>query len=106
MGQVPELLLIGDGRLARHLTRYFEQLGLSHAKWSRRKHASGECPPLAELVGTETHALLAISDAAVEPFIQEHAELERAPRVHFSGSLTTPLAHGAHPLFSFAGTTY
>jgi len=103
---MPDLLLIGDGRLARHLSRYFAQLGLQHASWSRRMQAEGSCPELRTLVHSRTHALLAISDVAIEPFISAHPELESAVCVHFSGHLSSPLAIGAHPLFSFAGTLY
>jgi len=106
VAQVPELLLIGDGRLARHLTSYFEQLGLSHAAWSRRGKAEGRFPELRTLVHSGTRALLAISDAAIEPFVSSHPELRDAIRVHFSGRLVTPLAIGAHPLFSFASALY
>jgi hypothetical protein len=106
MGQVPELLLIGDGRLARHLIRYFEQLGLGHAAWSRRSRADGACPELGALIHPGTRALLAISDSAIEPFVAAHPELESAGKIHFSGRLVTPLATGAHPLFSFANTLY
>jgi predicted short-subunit dehydrogenase-like oxidoreductase (DUF2520 family) len=106
MGRIPDLLLIGDGRLARHLTHYFQQLGLDHVAWSRRPHAEGRCPPLETLIRPGTRALLAISDAAIEPFIAVHPELGVAMRVHFSGRLTSSLAIGAHPLFSFAGTLY
>jgi 2-dehydropantoate 2-reductase len=106
MGQVPELLLIGDGRLARHLKHYFEQLGLSHATWSRRAFAEGRSPALSGLVAPDTRVLLAISDGAIEPFITSHPELEGARKIHFSGRLSTPLAYGAHPLFSFASTLY
>ena len=106
MGQVADILLIGDGRLARHLARYFEQLGLRHAAWSWRMYAARSCPPLEALVRPGTRALLAISDGAIEPFIKAHPELEAAVRIHFSGRLATPLAIGAHPLFSFAGTLY
>ena len=102
----PDLLLIGDGRLARHLGRYFEQLGLSYAAWSRRMHAEGRCPELRQLAHSRTRALLAISDGAIEPFIGAHPELGSAVRVHFSGRLASRLAIGAHPLFSFAGTLY
>jgi hypothetical protein len=105
MGQVP-LLLIGDGRLARHLSLYFKQLELPFVAWSRRAFAAGGSPALSTLIDEGTRALLAISDDAIEPFIQSHPELERATRVHFSGSRVTPLAHGAHPLFSFAATLY
>jgi predicted short-subunit dehydrogenase-like oxidoreductase (DUF2520 family) len=100
------LLLIGDGRLARHLAHYFGQLGLAHAAWSRRLEAEGHCAPLASLVRPDTRALLAISDGAIEPFIEVHAELANVTRVHFSGRLTSTRAFGAHPLFSFAGTLY
>ena len=106
MRQVPDLLMIGDGRVARHLSRYFEQLGLPHAAWSRRMHAEGRCPELGALVHSRTSALLAINDGAVEPFIHARPELARAVRVHLSGRLCSPLAIGAHPLFSFAGTFY
>jgi hypothetical protein len=100
------ILLIGDGRLARHLGRYFEQLRLPHLLWSRRLELEERCPRLEALVHSDTHALLAISDGAIEPFIRSHPELNKAVRIHFSGRLATPLAIGAHPLFSFAGTFY
>jgi hypothetical protein len=106
MGRTPKILLIGDGRLARHLTCYFVQLGWKYAAWSRRMHAALQCPDLTALVHSQTHALLAISDSAIEPFISAHPELETVVRVHFSGRLSSPVAIGAHPLFSFAGTLY
>jgi hypothetical protein len=105
MGQVPELLLIGDGRLARHFSRYFEQLGLSFAAWSRRAQTEGRAPELRSLIHENTRVLLAISDPAIEPFVEEHPEVAKARhRVHFSGRLSTKAAWGAHPLFSFAST--
>ncbi len=58
------------------------------------------------MVHPATHALLAINDDAIESFIAAHTELQGVVRVHFSGRLVTPLASGAHPLFSFAGTLY
>jgi len=103
---VPDILLIGDGRLAGHLARYLKQLGVPHAAWSRRLLAERRCSQLDTLVHCGTRALLAISDGAIEPFIASHPELLRAVRVHFSGRLVTPMAIGAHPLFSFAGTFY
>src|SRR5262245_47872760 len=106
MAHVPELLLIGDGRLARHLTAYFGQLGLSHAAWTRQGHADGQRPDLRELIQSGSRVLLAISDAAIEPFVSSHPELQETVRVHFSGRLVTPLAIGAHPLFSFASSLY
>ena len=106
VAEQPNIVLIGDGRLARHLRRYFQQLNLNHAIWSRRLEAAKCCPALEVLVQSDTRALLAISDKAVEPFIRSHPELNKAVRVHFSGRLASSLAIGAHPMFSFAGTFY
>jgi 2-dehydropantoate 2-reductase len=106
MRRGPDLLLIGDGRLVRHLGYYFDQLGLRRAVWSRRMQAAGRCPELQALVHSGTRALLAISDAAIEPFVSTHPELWNVVRIHFSGRLASDLAIGAHPLFSFAGTLY
>jgi 2-dehydropantoate 2-reductase len=103
---LPDLLLIGSGRLASHLKRYFDQLGLRYVMWSRRSEAERLCSRLDTLVNSRTHALLAISDRAIEPFVQSHPELGKTVRIHFSGRLTSPFAIGAHPLFSFAGTFY
>jgi predicted short-subunit dehydrogenase-like oxidoreductase (DUF2520 family) len=102
----PNIVLIGDGRLARHLRHYFQHLGFNHAIWSRRMEAEERCPALSVLVQPDTRALLAISDRAVEPFIRSHPDLRKAIRVHFSGRLASALAMGAHPMFSFAGTFY
>jgi 2-dehydropantoate 2-reductase len=106
VAEQPNILLIGDGRLARHLRRYFAQLSLNHAIWSRRLEAQKLCPKLDAVVHSRTRALLAISDRAIEPFVQSHPELGKTVRIHFSGRLASPLAIGAHPLFSFAGTFY
>ena len=103
---VPNLLLIGDGRLARHLAHYFQQAGVRYVLWSRRQQAEGRCPELRSLVHRGTRALLAISDRAIDTFVATHDELREVTRIHFSGRLVTPVAIGAHPLCSFAATLY
>src|SRR3954465_15062084 len=98
MGQVPfnhRLILIGDGRLARHLSTYFGQLGLPFGAWSRRAQAEGRVEPLARLIERAEQpvsALLAIKDSAIEPFVASEPMLARCTRVHFAGRLTTPMA--------------
>jgi 2-dehydropantoate 2-reductase len=106
VAELPDLLLIGNGRLASHLKRYFEQLHLRHVVWSKCLEAHKLCRRVDALVHARTPVLLAISDGAIEPFVQSHPELAKTVRVHFSGRLASPLAVGAHPLFSFAGTFY
>lgn len=99
MGQVPQYLIIGRGRVARHFLHYLSLLKIPCAQWDRTKKDSR----LLELAAGATHALLLVSDGAIE------AVARRTPakmRVHFSGSLTTPLAQGAHPLMTFGETLY
>lgn len=99
MGQVPVYLFVGNGRVSRHLQHYFQHLELDFRVWTRRQNA-----PL-PLEGV-THILLAISDDAIVPFLLEHPELSQFKLIHFSGSLSTPLAWGAHPLMTFSHELY
>jgi predicted short-subunit dehydrogenase-like oxidoreductase (DUF2520 family) len=94
-------LLIGRGRLSRHIQTYFAMLGLRTAVWSR----SDSSEQLAHLAQNSSHILLLISDPAIESFAREHASLFAGRTVvHMSGALSTALAFGAHPLMTFAGS--
>ena len=105
----PRYALIGSGRAAQHLEFYLKSLGLSVRAWSRKL----EPRPGAEWVTVAreaTHVWALVSDRAVEPVIQDaRAALQKADVdparliwLHASGNLVTPLAHGCHPLVSFA----
>ena len=94
--------LVGDGRAARHFLHYFNLLGLPVCAWSRR--ASRASPP-AVLAACRT-VLLLIQDAAIVPFIEAWPALARKRLVHFSGSLVTTVAEGAHPLMTFGHDLY
>lgn len=97
MGQVPVYLFVGNGRLSRHLQFYFQHLQLNFRVWSRGQ----------KLDTTDvTHVLLAINDDAIVPFILEHPEIAHLKKYHFSGSLSTELAWGAHPLMTFSHELY
>ncbi len=105
MRQVPELTIIGAGRLAKHLCHYFNLINLPYLHWSRAND------PLAINLSktlTTTHAiLLAISDSAIETFIQANQTLLTDKIIiHFSGHLVTSLAYGAHPLMTFTLNLY
>ncbi len=101
MGQGPaRYLLIGNGRLSRHLQHYFQHLQLDYQVWTRHDG------PLKEALQGRTHALLLIRDDAMLDFLDTHPELQALTVVHFSGSLATPLAWGAHPLMTFSQTLY
>src|SRR5688572_7530362 len=102
MGQVPELDgppfgIVGDGRVARHFRHYFSLLGLSVCTWSRRAPS----PPPPDALASCRTVLLLIRDDAIVPFIEAWPALNDKRLVHFSGSLVTSAAEGAHPLMSF-----
>jgi 2-dehydropantoate 2-reductase len=90
-------LIVGNGRMARHMARYRELLDLPFERWHR-----GMDGPLP----AASHILLLISDAAIEPFIAQHLSGTQATVVHFSGALATNAAFGAHPLMTFGSDLY
>ncbi len=93
--------LVGRGRLATHLTRYLGLEALNVIQWHR-----GANIPLRDGLHATEVILLAISDAAIEGFIDEHPEISDRPVVHFSGSLTIDGVHGLHPLMTFGPELY
>lgn len=90
--------LVGDGKVARHLSHYFKLLGLRFAQW--RRADSPAAVPAADVTW------LLVSDDAIEKFIQAHPELIGRRLVHCSGRLVIEGAAGYHPLMSFASTNY
>ncbi len=102
MRQVPTYLLIGNGRVSRHFQRYFSLLGLSFEVWSREQPQS----TLLTSIEQATHILILIPDAAIEPFITENLIGVNKSLIHFSGSLVSELAYGAHPLMTFSQDLY
>lgn len=102
MRQVPHYLLLGNGRVAQHFQHYFSLLNFSFTSWHRKQ-------PIEILHNTLNHAshiLLLISDDSIESFIQQYLKKTSAKLIHFSGSLVTPYATGAHPLMSFSKNLY
>ncbi len=95
-------LIIGSGRLAKHFSFYFKQLGIQFQQWSRRDQSLD----LHDLLLAASHILLLINDAPIEPFIQQHPALHDKIVLHCSGALQTPLAYGAHPLMTFTQDLY
>lgn len=98
MRQVPQFLIIGNGRVATHFKHYFAKLKLSFLTWNRNN-------PLQELhhkLSQSTHALLLINDQSIESFISEHLKKFSGTLMHCSGSLNSELAFGVHPLMTFS----
>ena len=101
---MPRYGLVGDGRLARHLKFWFTQKGIRFDQWSRRDSPVGETPPA--VLADCDRIILAISDDAIEPFINAWPGLGEQLLIHCSGSLTTALAVGVHPLQTFGDVLF
>ncbi len=94
-------LLIGAGRLSRHLGHYFD---LESIAWRRWERSNGS--PLRDAIAGVGAILLLISDDAIEDFLQDNARPGDPAWVHCSGSLVTALAGGIHPLMTFSDELY
>ncbi len=102
MRQVPRYLLIGDGRVARHFQHYFTLLQLSFVCWHRKQSVT----QLEQKLHDSSHVLILISDKAIEEFIATYLKDTKAFLIHFSGSVITDSAYGAHPLSSFSSSLW
>jgi predicted short-subunit dehydrogenase-like oxidoreductase (DUF2520 family) len=94
-------LLVGRGRLSRHLEHYFGLESIPFERWDR-----SSVEPFESLLARAEAVVVLISDDAIEPFLARHAAGDRRRWIHCSGSLSTPLADGAHPLMLFGDELY
>jgi predicted short-subunit dehydrogenase-like oxidoreductase (DUF2520 family) len=95
-------LLIGSGRVARHLAHYFQLSNITYESWDR----SQDPHALARKVSKATHVLVAISDSALEGFFRQHVAGHDVTAVHFSGALNIEGMIAAHPLMTFGADLY
>lgn len=91
-------LIIGNGRLARHLGFYFSNLGIQFQTWTRSKNTPSE---LLAFAHSATRILLAIPDKAINTFILSYPQIPVNKWLHLSGALSLPGIYSAHPLGSF-----
>lgn len=97
-----KFLIVGAGKLAKHLNHYLSLLEQSPLNWDR----SQDPHLLKTKIAESTHVLLAISDSAIESFYRKHlAGLDKTV-VHFSGALNIPEVIAAHPLMTFGPELY
>jgi len=104
VGQVPvetSYLIIGAGRLARHLLHLLRSSGIPHAHWHRGLSED----QLKKLLPQNPMVLLAIRDDAIVPFFTKHRRNANT-FIHFSGALEHPEILGFHPLMSFSDQLY
>lgn len=93
------VLLVGAGRLAKHLQHWNSLLENPHTLlfWNRQFDPNH----LPALIERADSVWLAISDRALISFYENHLAASQKPVVHFSGALSDDRLLGAHPLMSF-----
>lgn len=102
MRQVPHYLFISNGRVSRHFQRYFTELKIPFDVWDRSQPEA----LLAQKISKATHVLVLIKDDAIESFVKKYSQDTTIHWIHFSGSLVSEMAIGAHPLMSFNENIY
>ena len=121
--------IVGNGKMARHMIRYFELVNQPYVHWFRQTEtalnnsgkqsrlarfkqliqpqSSSAKPTSLESMTTNVDVLLIlIPDDQIEKFITSNPCLANKTCVHFSGSLTSQLAIGCHPLMTFGDELY
>lgn len=138
MRQVPEksfahsILILGDGRLARHLFSYLSselvvspiQSDISEAstavavsasagsasilQWSRKREARGECESFDRMTAQASHLIFAVSDRAIAELALRARRFTKADAIfiHCSGALQLDGVYCAHPLMTFSDRLY
>ncbi len=97
-----KFLIVGRGRLAKHLKQYFSFYNYSFTEWHRDSTES-----FLERAIESEFILLAISDDNIAEFYDKNAEfLTTKTWVHFSGSLYHSQIFGVHPLMTFSHKIY
>lgn len=102
---------VGDGNMSRHWRHYFSSLGIPWRLWSRRpacdRDAADAGDPAMVLADCQV-ILLAVSDDAVEPVLQQLRGVGLVDRsfVHFCGGRSYDGSWGAHPLMTFSKALY
>lgn len=94
-------LIVGNGRLARHLCFYFDSLSLNYAHWYRGDDKDNNQSEFVRWATPASRILLAISDKNIESFILSYPDIPKHKWLHFSGALSIPGIYSAHPLGSF-----
>lgn len=93
------ILLIGSGRLAKHLFYWNSLLEKPNSvlTWDR----SQDPHLLNKFLGQTNLVWLAISDSAIVPFFEKYLIGHDHKVVHFSGALHDPRLISAHPMMTF-----
>lgn len=118
MGQVPQstatqrviiqnlattILIIGNGKAAKHLSFYFNKLGYIITKWHYKTNNFNE---LYDLFQSCAYCFLLIKDDAIQEFVQQNSFLKTNKSFHCSGALIIDDVRCLHPLMTFNENLY
>ena len=95
-------LIIGSGRVARHLAHYYSLQNIHFQSWDRAQDPHALTPKVQQA----SHILLAISDSSIEGFYRRYLAGHNKVVVHFSGAHHFDGMISAHPLMSFGPELY
>ncbi|MFT6834770.1 MAG: hypothetical protein ACJA0H_000802 [Francisellaceae bacterium] len=103
MRKQTSFLIIGKGRMAKHMIAYCQLLNIDFKDWSRPDSQD----KLLKLCNESSHIFILITDTDIDKFILDN-ELHKLKKtlVHFSGASISPYAISAHPLMTFGPETY
>ena len=93
--------IVGGGRMAKHFHYYLRQQQNSVLCWTRQSITPPEI-----ILDKADIIIILIKDSEIEAFISNHPKLQNKTLIHFSGSLSSHLAFGFHPLMSFTPDLY
>ncbi len=95
-------LLIGSGRLARHLSHYLNLRSIPHLQWAHPRS------PIPETLALQaTHFWVLVSDQALAPICRGlQASYPTLPVLHSSAATAIPGALTIHPLMTFGPNLY
>ena len=95
----PTYLIIGNGRLATHIKRYFDLLAVPYLQCTRKN-----LHDLKKLSKRTNRILVLLPDDQIDAFVKKHKALTNphAIWIHCSGALSIADAESAHPLASFS----
>ncbi|PWU21732.1 MAG: hypothetical protein C5B49_02150 [Bdellovibrio sp.] len=98
------LLVVGNGRVARHLCEYFKRMRMSFETWNRRENSVGD---LRDSLSRAGRVLVLLSDTVLEDFFhQYHGLAPEAMWIHCSGALEISGMESFHPLMTFGPQLY
>ena len=98
-------LIVGSGRLAKHISCYLTLLKIPYSTWSRKSPIDTR-ERLAALAEKAQRTLLLISDNEIPHFVKSNDFLKNHFLVHCSGSHSFTFAKSAHPLNTFGPELY